>query len=129
MYTIQFVQNDNLGYIETIHKEKANTEYKELCSDPSVTEIIPLILTIDIRFSSSNKVYTYFLDLTIEELRTITNEKKKNPETYTTAKLPTGDIVDIITIKYRKPEELKAKAKSLGFSFSDYKVLHGTFIK
>ena len=129
MFTIQFVRDDNLGYIETISQEKANAEYAELCSDPTVTEVTPLVLTIDIQFVSSPKVYTYFLDLTIEQLRVISTKRKKNPGAYATARLTTGDTVTVVAIKYREPKELKAKAKRLGFSFSDYKVLHGTFIK
>lgn len=115
MYCIRFIQFDCLRTIETINKDKANQEYKELCSDPSVTELEALILTIDVRFSSSNKSYTYFVDSPLNNYRFV--------------KTSEGDLLQIIGCKYRTPQELKALAKSQGFSYSQYKVLHGTAIR
>lgn len=128
MYTIQFVRDDNLNYIETISKNKANTEYFELCNDPTVESITPMVCTIDIKFHSSDKVYTYFIDLTIEQVRNFAEARRKDPKAYAKAVIK-DEIVEVITIKHRKTEDLKAKAKRFGFSFSDYKVLHGVLIK
>ncbi len=114
MYIIRYVKEDSFRTIETISKEKANTEYKELCSDPSVTELEACILTVDVKFTTKGKVYTYFVDTRLNGYRFI-----KTGE----------DTLYIISCKLRTVEELKAMANSRGFSFADYKVLHGTAIK
>ena len=115
MYRIEYVQYDCFKTIEVVNKDIANREYKELIDDATVTELKTFILTIDIKFSSSTKVYTYFLDKPIYN--------------YRFAKLATGDLVQIIRTKYRTKDELKALARSQGFSYSQFKVLHGTAIK
>lgn len=115
MYIIRYVQFDSFKTIETVSQEKANAEYKELCNDITVTELEALVLTIDIKFSSSSKVYTYLLDTPLYG--------------YKFVKTPEGDLVQIVGIKHRTPDELRAMAKSRGFSYADYKVLHGTAIK
>ena len=115
MYVIRFVQDDSLKTIETISKEKANQEFVEHQFDPTVTELEALVLTVDIEFNNSNKQYTYFVDIDLKG--------------YSYAILPSGEKVQIIRTKLRTVKELKAMAKSRGFSYSDYKVLHGTAIK
>lgn len=115
MYVVRFVQDDALKTIETISKDKANQEFIERSFDPSITELESLVLTVDIEFNNSNKVYTYFVDVDLKG--------------YSYAILPSGEKVQIIRTKLRTTEELKAMAKSRGFSYSDYKVLHGTAIK
>ena len=114
MYVIRYVKEDNFRTIETIHKEKANAEYKELCSDPSVTELEACVLTVDVKFSTSGNVYTYFVDARLNGYRYV---KTKT------------DTMYIVSCKLRTVEELKAMAKCRGFSFADYKVLHGIAIK
>jgi len=115
MYVIRYVQDDALKTIETISKEKANQEFVERQFDPTVTELEALVLTVDIEFNNSNKQYTYFVDVDLRG--------------YSSAILPSGEEVQIIRTKLRTVNELKAMAKSRGFSYSDYKVLHGTAIK
>lgn len=115
MYVIRFVQFDCLRTIETISRDKANQEYLERVNDPTVTELKALILTADVKFTSNGKVYTYFTDISLKG--------------YSRVKLLNGDVVQIIGEHLRTVEELKVMAKSRGFSFADYKVLHGTAIK
>lgn len=115
MYIIRFVQDDALRVIETISRERANQEYAERAYDPTVTELEAFILTVDIKFSKSSKVYTYFVDKDLKGYRFVT--------------LPNGEQVQIIGTKIRSVEELRTMAMRHGFSFSDYKVLHGTAIK
>ena len=127
MYTIRFVRDDSLQYIETTSKEKANQEYLELASDPYVNELVPLVLTIDVKFSTNGRTFTYFLDLTIEEVRKISEAKQRG--FYKTIKTAWGETAYVVSIIHRSTEELKVIAKRDGFKFSEYKVLHGTFIK
>ena len=115
MYVIRYVQDDSFKTIETISRDKANQEYAELCNDPTVTELEACILTVDVKFSTNGKEYTYFVDANIGKYKYI--------------KTNNGDMIYIIRCKYRTVEELKTMAKSHGFSFTDYKVLHGTAIK
>ena len=115
MYYIQYVQYDAFRTIETINKVKANAEYRELYYDSTVTELKAYVLTIDVKFASNGKVYTYLLDTPLHGYRFV--------------KTPNGDLIQIVNIKHRTPDELKAMAQSRGFSYSDYKVLHGTAIK
>ena len=115
MYRISYVFDDSFRVIETISREKANQEYMELCNDPCVTELETCVLTVDVKFSTNSKVYTYFVDTNIDKYRHV--------------KTNSGDTIHIVCCKYRSVEELKAMAKSRGFSFADYKVLHGIAIK
>jgi len=114
MYIIRFVQFDSFRTIETISRDKANQEYRELCCDPTVTELEACILTVDVKFSTNGKIYTYFVDTRLNGYKYV---KTKT------------DTMHIVSCKLRTVEELKAMAESRGFSFSDYKVLHGTAIK
>ena len=113
MHIIRYVQNDALITKEIIETKAANKEYLELRSDPSVTELEALELTIDVTFTSGGKEYTYLLD--------------KDIRGYKYVRTPEGDTLDIVRIKTRTVRELKAMAKSRGFS--SFKVLHGTAIK
>ena len=128
MYTIRYIDTntDSLRYIETINKDKANDVFLELSSNSLNEEIKALVLTIDIKFNSSNKIYTYFLDLTIEQLREVKQKYNGKP---LKARLATNEEIQVIDIKYRTPKQLKAIAKQRGFSYSNYKALHGKFIK
>jgi hypothetical protein len=114
MYVLRFVKDDNFRTIETISRDKANAEYKELCSDPSVTELEACVLTVDVKFTTNGKVYTYFIDTRVNGYKYI-----KCGE----------DTLYIVSCKLRTVEELKAMAKSRGFSYCEYKVLHGIAIK
>lgn len=114
MYVIRYVQNDALRTIETISKEKANQEYQELCYDPTVTELEACVLTVDVKFTTNGKIYTYFVDTRLNGYRYVKTKE---------------DILYIVSCQLRTVEKLKAMAKSRGFSFADYKVLHGTAIK
>lgn len=115
MYIIRFVQDDALKVIETISRDKANQEYAEKAYDPTVTELEALVLTVDVKFNTSSKVYTYFVDKDIKGYRFV--------------KLSNGDMVQIIGTKIRTVKELRTMAMRRGFSFNDYKVLHGSAIK
>ena len=113
MYIIRYVQDDSLKELEVIDREEANTQYKAKYNDPTVTELQAFILTIDVKFKTSSKVYTYFVDAHLKGYSKIITAN--------------GDELTIVQIKMRTPQELKAMAKSHGFS--SFKVLHGTAIK
>ena len=124
MFLIGWVEDNAYKTIEIIGKEgesydsikqRANREYAELCR-PGVEELEAYVCTIDVKFSSSGKEYTYFY-----------NEMLPPDYKYITTK--EGDILQIIQFKYRTPQELEAMAQSHGFSYSVYKVLHGTATK
>lgn len=124
MFLIGYVEDNAYKTIEIIGKEgeayasireRANKEYEELCR-PGVEELEAYVCTVDVKFSSSSKEYTYFCN-------------RRLPSTYKHIITPEGDILQIVRFKYRTPKELKAMAQSRGFSYSIYKVLHGTAIK
>ena len=123
MFLIGYVEDDAYKTIEIVGKngesfaalkEKANREYAELLR-PGVEELEAYICTVDVKFSSSGKEYTYFCNILLSKHKHI--------------KTADGDTLQIVRSKYRTPKELKAMAQSRGFSYSDYKVLHGTATK
>ena len=123
MFLIGYVEDDAYKTIEIIGKEgetyasireRANKEYEELCR-PGVEELEAYICTVDVKFSSSSKEYTYFCNVQLQKYKYI--------------RTTSGDTLQIVRCKYRTPKELRAMAQSRGFSYSDYKVLHGTAIK
>ena len=114
MYIISYVFEDAYRTIECSNKETANQEYLELLNDPAVSELEASVRTVDVKFPTSDKTYTYFINEPLDGFRYIKAGKDK---------------LKIVRCKIRTVKELRALAKSQGFSFSDYKVLKGTAIK
>lgn len=143
MLYMRWIEFDALHSIELVSKSKEKPEeeksYEQLkekaiqiylrLARPEVTEFEAYIATVDIRFKGNNTVYTYFVDTILKGYKEIKidyicyqNGKhliQKNPP----------DTVQIVGSRYRTRKELEALAQSRGFSFCQYKVLHGTAIK
>ena len=123
MFTINFVEDDALHTVEVIAKKdepiesvkaRANAQYFELLR-PGVTNVTPFIDTVDIQFYKGGRVYTYFVNHLLVGY-TKAHIKDHNGDYRT---------VDIICSKRRSVEELRAIAKTRGFEYNQYKVLHG----
>ena len=131
MFCLRWVELDALHSIELVAKEnsynalkvKANALYADLIR-PGVTELEAFVSTVDVKFSKNSEIYTYIVDTLLVgyskidiEYVTRLDGKRVNLE---------KKQVQIVQSKYRTRKDLEALAKSKGFSFNDYKVLHGT---
>lgn len=114
MYIINYVLDDAYRTLECNDKNIANQEYRELLHDPAVSELEACVRTVDVKFTSSGKQYTYFIEKPLDGYKYIKTDKDK---------------MYIIGCKIRTVKELKALAKRQGFSFAQFKVLHGTALK
>ena len=123
MYRIQWVWNDMFQTIETTSRDKANREFLELSSEPGVEELQAFILTVDVKFSTNGKVYTYFCDKNLCGYRFI--KQKDADGNFVIDQDGEVVVLYIVSCQYRTPEELRNMANSRGFSYEAYKTLHG----
>lgn len=143
MLYMRWIEFDALHSVELVSKSKEKPEeeksYEELrkraiqiysgLARPEVTKVEAYIATVDIKFSDNSKTYTYFVDTLLVgcskiKIETISYQNGKHVVTQEPPR-----IVQIVGSKYRTRKELEALAQSQGFSFTQFKVIHGAAIK
>lgn len=106
-------------------REKGIDFWNEL-ERPGVNEREAFIATVDVCFSSSNKTYTYLVDRILRAHKILIH-KIDNLDGHVVDSRK--ETVEIVQSRYRTRKELEALAKRQGFSFTDYKVIHGITVE